>query len=705
GISGALAQSGGNRRGPNIPPVARPSAEKPSRAPREDLKKIGEKWNDINDRWGKETTRNMEAMEKINNMPEGNPKAQAAAAEAAQHRANSRDLGLERDAVHDEIIKEVNQRVAKGQTEASAPLTKTTGTKANDPGFQGMKSDNDLGGGARTADKVGEVLEDMGIKIKPKIKGGTIEFGDNLNITINKQGKMGPVGSGAHDAQTTVNAGNKETYVSVSMKKPDGTQQPGTDYVEVQDHKKKATPGMEAKPEDLATHPEAAHDMIKGTLKTMDHLSDSEVQQIMDKNNIPGEAKDFRKKMQDIKEGRAKLDPAELEKLQKTSRDIFEKAEQKTGSQADSELEQARQEVDRLKQAGDHDGARKLDSEVKDSRAKKEAVEKANRELADNVRKNGLSEEGKGAGKPTEVKGKGGETSTGKTAEGAGKGPAENPLGTTGKTKSGTSTPSGEPPSGQTGKVNEGTPGGTGQGKGSETSTGKTVEGLGKGSGKSTGGGGGEGPGGRPPDTFVGGGKGSGKSAGNGPDLPPEMPGGGGKAPGESTVGVPGSGKAAKPEGTKTPNSKVTMEGPEGRDSGVKSTEPEVPGTKSGKPAPETMAKAPDAPKVDTPKVEGPEVPGTTKPGATVEIPKTESVATKPAVTDGPTGGKVETPSTPKVEGAGPKVVEAPTGPTVSEAPGGKGRVEIHEFDLPGAIAKALGATPPTAPPGIGGRL
>lgn len=359
--------------------VGRPTAVKPSRSAPDELKKVGEQWNDVKNRWANEGARHTKKLDKINSMPEGNAKQEALANEAAQHREISRDLAAERDAVHQKIIDEVNTRTAGGQTEASAPLEKTSGTKVSDPGHRGMDGDLDLGGGSRSADKVQEVLHDMGIDAKPKTTAGTVEFGDDLNITINKQGKMGPVGSSVRDTQLQVDAANKETYVSESMKKPDGTTQAGKDYVEVQDHKKKAMAGLESTPEDLVKNPDAARNMIKGAQKTMDgHLNDNEIQDIMTKNNISGTPDEFRQKMQDIKEGRTTLNPDEAGKMQQASQDIFNHAEQKTRTQASSELNKTQQKIDDLKASGDTEGARQLESELKDSQAKIKAVNNAN---------------------------------------------------------------------------------------------------------------------------------------------------------------------------------------------------------------------------------------------------------------------------------------------------------------------------------------
>ena len=246
----------------------------------------------------------------------------------------------------------------------------------------------------------------MGIKAKVKTTASTVEIGDGMNMTINKEGALGRPGTAAHQTQVVADAHNKETYVSETMKKggfgePD---QPGRDYVAVQDHKKKAMAGLNGDPQGIASADphtaaktqESMQDMVKGTNKTMEHLTDDELAGIMRKNGIQGDPQDFRQRMTDMKEGRTKITPDAAAEVQGASRDVFETAEAKTRAKANAEMAEARGRAAELEAAGRKAEAQRVREQLVDSQAKINETTRANAEKAQGYRPDGPD----GAAKP-----------------------------------------------------------------------------------------------------------------------------------------------------------------------------------------------------------------------------------------------------------------------------------------------------------------
>jgi hypothetical protein len=408
--------------------LAATSFERAESANTEDLTQYGRKWEEIKTNWGSELDRHNTRMDELNRMPPGPERDGLINKEMQGHRTASQDMARQRQDIHDKVIEEVNRRTGVGQKAPDgrkAPEARQTeGTKITDPKHRGIPGDTDVGGTATQADKVKQVLKDMGIKAEIKTTPSTVEVGDDFNFTVNKEGKLSKPGSGAHQVQVHVDARNKETYISEGMDKG----QAGRDYVQVQDHKKKAMGGLKSNPEDLARHPDTARDMVKGTSKTMDHLSDAEISEIMKKNNMSGTPQDFRDQMKAIKEGRAAVTSENAAKLQQASRDVFDKAEIKTKTKADHEVARTREKIEQLEKAGAKKTAQELREKLADSREKISETGAANKEAA----RKGPSET---AGKSTN------EASSRKPAgpaEPTGKAPAGEPSGqTAGKASSG----------------------------------------------------------------------------------------------------------------------------------------------------------------------------------------------------------------------------------------------------------------------------
>jgi len=353
----------------------------------EDLTQYGREWNSIKSEWNAETDRHAKRVTEIQQQyPEGSRRNAALEAENALHSSKSQQLSQRRDAIHRKIMDEANRRAARGTSESSKEMRPTTGTKPGEKGHRGMQGDLDAGAGATTADKVDDVLRDMGIKAPKKTTAGTIEYGDGLNLTINKEGGMGRAGSGAHQTQVGVDARNPETYVSEGMAKD----QPGRKAVEVQDHIKKGKPAMEAPPDTLAGDPELQQKLAKSTKKVLGTgtVNDDQLQKILKESGINETPQQFKERMERIKEGRPQpgdITPENAGKIQDASRRIAETATETSGRMAESEIKMTRQKIADLEQAGTPEAraeARKLREQLVDSQTRIQETKSANREPA-----------------------------------------------------------------------------------------------------------------------------------------------------------------------------------------------------------------------------------------------------------------------------------------------------------------------------------
>lgn len=337
----------------------------------EDLKEYGRRWNEIQSGWSAEQAHHQQVLDELRAAPQTPETQQRIDAEVSRHTGRSKDFAAQRQVIQDKIVTEANRRTASGQHETSAPGRKTAGTDPAGPKGRGMAGDADYGAGARTADKVQSVLDDMGITTPVKRTPSTIEIGDGLNMTVNKEGRLGPPGSGAHQAQVEVDARVRDTYVSESM----GRGQPGRDYVQVQDHKKKALAGLTADPAELPRSPEAAHDMVKGATKSLDHLPADEAEAILRRHGLTPDD------MASIKTGQANVTPENAERLQRASREVIEAAETRTRARADAELADSQRRIAELEAGGNKAEARQLREDLVDSRTKIRETAAANAEL------------------------------------------------------------------------------------------------------------------------------------------------------------------------------------------------------------------------------------------------------------------------------------------------------------------------------------
>jgi hypothetical protein len=369
----------------------------------EDLTQYGREWDSIKNEWNAEMDRHAKRVAEIQQQyPEGPRRSAALEAENTLHSSKSQQLSQRRDAIHRKIMDEANRRAARGTSESSKEMRPTTGTKPGEKGHRGMQGDLDAGAGATTADKVDEVLHDMGIKAPKKTTAGTIEYGDGLNLTINKEGGMGRAGSSAHQTQVGVDARSPETYVSEGMAKD----QPGRKAVEVQDHIKKGKPAMEAPPDKLAGDPELQQKLAKSTKKVLGTgtVNDEQLEKILKESGINETPQQFKERMERIKEGRPQpgdITPENAGKIQDASRRIAETATETSGRMAESEIKTTREKIADLERAGTPESraeAQKLREQLVDSQTRIQETKSANREPI-------ASTDADGAGRVTETKG------------------------------------------------------------------------------------------------------------------------------------------------------------------------------------------------------------------------------------------------------------------------------------------------------------
>lgn len=351
----------------------------------------GELWTETRVQWQAEQTAHQRRLAEIerSTVPEAR-KGELRRIELQRHGHRSQILAAKRDQVQNVLVNEANARVRGGKTAASGQLVDTAGTKFGEAGHRGVAGDRDMGGGERTVSKVKEVLKEMGIYDAAAIKesAGTFEIGDDFELTINKDGARPRAGSEFHRIKAEVDARNPETYVSESMKNrsPDGKsvqKQVGTDYVEIQDHRKKAAEGLQADGKKLAASPDKLQKMAKGTVKTLDmgDLDDGMVGKILQQNGIKESPEAFRQRLRGMKEGAVKVaDAGEAERLRRASEDIFNAAEQKAFHRAKQEIVALREKAAALP-AKDPKRA-VIEDEIVDSVTKMKATRAANDQLA-----------------------------------------------------------------------------------------------------------------------------------------------------------------------------------------------------------------------------------------------------------------------------------------------------------------------------------
>ena len=329
--------------------------------------------------------------------------------EARLHRANSQRLARQRQQVQNVLIDEANARARGGGHRTSDEIEATLGTRIDDPAHAGVKSDLDVQGGHRTARKVQDTLDEMGLgDITVDNRAGTLEIGDDFEMVVHKSGVEPRVGEEFHHVKNQVDARNHEIYMSERMTRDPitGRKQAGRDYVEVQDHLKKAGDGHGSTSRQLIENPDTMQELAKGTNRTlaMGDVSDDELAGILRRQGIRETPKQFRDRLAQIKERRLTLeDPGDAGRIREASKEIFETAQQRTYDRAKGELDAKKKQLDaareqykkleamadtpetrarreKLKQSV-KDRARRIHEEIIDSRSKMRASKEATDEI------------------------------------------------------------------------------------------------------------------------------------------------------------------------------------------------------------------------------------------------------------------------------------------------------------------------------------
>lgn len=329
----------------------------------DELWEIGNLWKRTETAWAVENARYKQRLMELSRSKQ--PQSQKdyfLKREIAYHRAVSQQLAVDRNHVHQALLNEASARAGGANSIQRQRIEASLGTPIGSRDHSGLMSDLDAMGGSRSVEKVTAVLKDMGLDhLTVANHAATLEIKGPFDLTLHKQGLPAQVGSEFHRISVENHVMNKEVFVSQSMgESVMGGPQAGRSYVEVQDHIKKATPGLQASPQRLATDPNLTQTMIKSAGKAIDaaDISDSDLAKMMRQRGIDGTPETFRQQLNDTKARRVVVsDPVEARKLQAISQDILTHAENRSWKAAQEQLETRRT---RLEHLDDH--AKKLDS-------------------------------------------------------------------------------------------------------------------------------------------------------------------------------------------------------------------------------------------------------------------------------------------------------------------------------------------------------
>lgn len=350
-------------------------------ARKEVISDLKQKWSKVESDWQSECARHDAAQKQIEKMPEGPAKTAQIEAENAAHRSTSKQIATQRNVVHEGVINQANRDVMGGTSNASNSAKQTAGTTITDPNHRGMNGDFDAGGGYRTTEKAGKILNEIGVKGPNggpvKVTGGVLETSPEFGMTVNAAPGTDRIGSAGHQAQVKMGAQHGETYVSETG----GSLKPGAlkDHVATMDHAKKALHGTSAPPEALVGGAPEGQMMAKGALKAANQAGlDPEMVKTIAKQNGVKNPEDILDKLGEIKTGRTTISNAdEAAKLQKTTRDILNAAEAKTKTAAVAEVQQTQTKINELEAKGLKAEAQQARNELADYKAKANATTEA----------------------------------------------------------------------------------------------------------------------------------------------------------------------------------------------------------------------------------------------------------------------------------------------------------------------------------------
>lgn len=350
-------------------------------ARKEVISDLKQKWTKVESDWKSETTRHDAAKKQLEKLPDGPAKTAQIEAENAAHRATSKQIAAQRNVVHEGVIQQANRDVMGGTSNTSNSVKQTAGTTITDPNHRGMNGDYDAGGGYRTTEKAGKILNEIGVKGPNggpvKVTGGVLETAPDFGMTVNAAPGTDRIGSAGHQAQVKVGAQHGETYVSETG----GSLKPGAqkDHVATMDHAKKALHGTNAPPETLVGGAPEGQMMAKGAIKAANQARlDPEMVKTIAKQNGIKNPEQILDTLGDIKTGRSTIPNAEeAAKLQKTTRDILNAAEAKTKAAATAEVTKTQSQIADLEAKGMKAQAQQARNELADYNAKAKATTEA----------------------------------------------------------------------------------------------------------------------------------------------------------------------------------------------------------------------------------------------------------------------------------------------------------------------------------------
>jgi hypothetical protein len=353
----------------------------------QELIAVGNQYGKVQTEWEAELKRHDARVREIKSSSRSRSQKDALLQrEVRLHRAESQRLAKLRHQVQDAIISEANARAAHGSSTARRRIEASLGTSIDDPAHRGMRGDLDAEGGLRSVKALGPVLIDMGLdhvavrELPGTLEIGTEEIGGDFEMTVHKRGLDAPAGSQFAEIRDAVDARNHEVYLSERMRnRAAGTKQVGTDFVEVQDHHKKAAKGLRATGQQLVDKKKLSlmQSLAKGTAKTLQigDIPDAELGDILRRHGIDQAPAAFRERLQAIKEERIFIDdPAEAARLRDASNEIFIRAGQRAYQRSQAEIETRTAEIDRIREK-----IRKVDamSDRPDTRARRDALKKS----------------------------------------------------------------------------------------------------------------------------------------------------------------------------------------------------------------------------------------------------------------------------------------------------------------------------------------
>lgn len=310
----------------------------------QELWEIGNLWKRTEVSWSAEQARYKHRLNQIkkSKMPEAR-KDYLLKQEIAHHRSVSQQLAADRHTVHQSLLNEASARAGGHNSIQRQRIEASLGTPIGSTEHSGIMSDLDAMGGSLSVEKVRSVLNDMGLDhLKINNTAATLEIKGPFDLTLHKSGLPAQVGSEFHRITVQNHAMNKEVFVSQSMGDSImGGPQAGRSFVEVQDHIKKATPGLQATPQRLATDPNTMQTMMKSTGKAMvaAEISDTDLAKIMQQRGVGGTPAEFRERINETKARRVVItDPVEAGKIQAVSQDILNHANNRTWHVAQEQI-------------------------------------------------------------------------------------------------------------------------------------------------------------------------------------------------------------------------------------------------------------------------------------------------------------------------------------------------------------------------------